>query len=159
MAETLKRDIPVGASRVLPLVGLLGAILVMVGIWYWVPGMQLIEAPHRYLGLVTFVAGVGWAGYGKSQFDRVGTPVLPFTKTTALVVSGPFRFGRNPMYLAMIIGLISVGIMLGKIAPFAIIPLFIMWIRGRFIPYEEQAMEARFGEEYLEYKARVRRWI
>ena len=159
MAETLKRDIPDGASRILLPFWWGGAILAMIAVWYWLPGMQLIEAPLRYLGLAIFAIAIGLAVYGKSQFDRVGTPVRPFTKSTSLVISGPFRFSRNPMYLAMVISLIGVGVVLGKIAPFAIIPLFMMWIRGRFIHHEEQAMESLFGEDYTKYKSRVRRWI
>ena len=74
-------------------------------------------------------------------------------------MSGPFKFSRNPMYLAMVIGLISVGVILGKIAPFVVVPLFIMWIRKCFIDYEEQLLETYFGNTYREYKSCVRRWF
>jgi len=131
----------------------------MVGIWYWVPGTKLIPAPYAYIGGVLFIMGLMLAVYAKRQFDRVGTPVRPFTKSTAVVDSGPFRFSRNPMYLSMVLGLIGIGIGLGKIAPFVMVPLFMIWIRVRFIQFEEQVMEARFGQDYLDYKKRVRRWL
>ena len=159
MTETEKPNIPKGASRILPPVWFLGAILVMVAIWYGVPGTQVSGSSYLYAGTGIMAAGVALAVYGKKQFDLVNTPVRPFTKTTALVVSGPFRFSRNPMYLAMVIVLIGVGLALGKLAPFAVIPLFIMWIRSRFIRYEELLMEDQFGADYLDYKNRVRRWI
>lgn len=159
MTEIEKPKIPVGASRILPPVWFLGAILAMVAIWYGVPGTQVTESSYVYAGIILMAAGVALAVYGKKQFDLANTPVRPFTKTTALVKSGPFRFSRNPMYLAMVIVLIGVGLVLGKIAPFAVIPLFIMWIRSRFIRYEEQIMAAQFGAAYLDYKNRVRRWI
>jgi protein-S-isoprenylcysteine O-methyltransferase Ste14 len=58
-----------------------------------------------------------------------------------------------------VIGLISVGVILGKIAPFVVVPLFIMWIRKRFIDHEEQLMATYFGDTYREYKSCVRRWF
>lgn len=151
--------IPPGASRIVPPVWMLLAMALMGAIWYLVPGTQMIPAPYSYVGGVVFVAGLALAVYGKRQFDRVGTPVRPFTKTTAVVDTGPFRFTRNPMYLAMVIGLIGVGFMLGKIAPFVMVPVFIIWIKTRFIRYEEHVMETQFGKEYVDYKNRVRRWI
>lgn len=154
-----KPNIPVGASRLVPPVGMLVGIISMVGIWYFMPGSQLFEAPYSYAGWGIFVAALGLAMYAKRQFDQVGTGVRPFTKTTELVLSGPFQYSRNPMYLAMVIGLISVGILLGKIAPFVVVPLFIMWVRKRFIDHEEQLMKTHFGDAYMEYKSRVRRWF
>ncbi len=152
-------DVPKGASRVVPPAWFVIFAVDMVLIWYWVPGAQLIEPPYTYLGAVIFGAGVVLAFYGKRQFDHVGTPVRPFTTSTSVVVSGPFRFSRNPMYLSMVIALIGIGVGLGKIAPFVMVPLFMIWMRSKFIKHEEDLMLERFGEEYLAYKRRVRRWI
>ena len=140
-------------------VGMLVGIIAMVSTWYFIPGSELFKAPYSHGGWGLFVAALGLAIYAKRQFDHVGTSVRPFTKTTDLVMSGPFKFSRNPMYLAMVIGLISVGVILGKIAPFVVVPLFIMWIRKCFIDYEEQLMETYFGNTYREYKSCVRRWF
>ncbi|NQV99097.1 MAG: isoprenylcysteine carboxylmethyltransferase family protein [Rhodospirillales bacterium] len=154
-----KPEIPAGASRLVPPAWMGLAIIAMGIIWYVVPGRQIIVPPYSYIGGVIFVVGLALAIYGKRQFDHAGTPVRPFTKTTAVVDTGPFRFSRNPMYLAMVIGLIGVAVLFGKVAPFVMVPLFILWIRAKFINHEEQLMEARFGHTYLDYKARVRRWL
>ncbi len=159
MAEDNKISVPPGASSIVPPVWFLLSVVMMAVIGYLLPGRQIIAPPYSYFGGVLFVAGLALAVYAKRQFDVVRTPVRPFTKSTHVVATGPFRFSRNPMYLAMVLGLVAVGIGLGKIAPFVMVPLFIMWIRSRFIRFEEQAMEARFGEEYVAYKNRVRRWI
>ena len=140
-------------------VGMLVGIIAMVSAWYFIPGSELFKAPYSYGGWGLFVAALGLAMYAKCQFDHVGKGVRPFTKSPDLVMSGPFKFSRNPMYLAMVIGLISVGVILGKIAPFIIVPLFIMWIRKRFIDHEEQLMETHFGDAYRVYKSCVRRWF
>ena len=159
MADDTSLNIPAGASRIVPPVWMLLSMAMMGGIWYLVPGNQLIVAPYTYLGGVIFVGGLALAVYGKRQFDLVGTPVRPFAKMTSVVDTGPFRFSRNPMYLAMVMGLFGVGVLLGKVAPFVMVPLFMIWIVTRFIRYEERAMEAQFGEAYMDYKRRVRRWI
>jgi protein-S-isoprenylcysteine O-methyltransferase Ste14 len=59
----------------------------------------------------------------------------------------------------MVVGLISFGIILIKLAPFTVVPLFIIWIRTHLICYEESLMITLFGEPYIEHKRRVRRWI
>ena len=159
MAVSNQLEIPAGASRFVPPLWMGLAIVAMGLIWYGVPGYQVLVPPHSYLGGVLFAGAFALVVWGKRQFDRVGTPVRPFTKTTAIVSSGPFRFSRNPMYLGMVLGLIGIGLLLGKVAPFVVVPLFVMWIRARFIRHEEQLMEDRFGDDYLAYKARVRRWI
>ena len=63
------------------------------------------------------------------------------------------------MYTGMLISLVGAFVMLGSLTPLLIIPLFFWCIRSRFIAYEEQALERRFGEEYRAYKARVRRFL
>jgi protein-S-isoprenylcysteine O-methyltransferase Ste14 len=154
-----KPNIPAGASRFVPPVGMLVGLIAMVSAWYFIPGSQLFEAPYSHGGWGLFVAALGLSMYAKCQFVHVGTGVRPFTKTPDLVMSGPFKFSRNPMYLAMVIELISVGVILGKIAPFIVVPLFIIWIRKRFIDHEEQLMETHFGDAYRVYKSCVRRWF
>ena len=111
---------------------------------------------------------VGWAVFGaafliawlaKRRFDIAGTPVKPFSDSTAVVESGLFRFSRNPMYLALHIGLVGFALAIGDGMPFIVIPVFFTLITTQFITYEERLMEARFGQEYLNYKTRVRRWL
>lgn len=159
MADGDPLNIPKGASRIVPPIWLLVSAGIMVAIWYWVPGTVLISPPYTYIGGIVFGLGLMLAVYAKRQFDRVGTPVRPFTESIVVVDTGPFRFSRNPMYVSMVLALIGTGIGLGKIAPFVMVPLFMIWLRVRFIQFEEQVMEERFGEGYLTYKKRVRRWL
>jgi len=92
-------------------------------------------------------------------FRKAGTGIRPFEEATSLVTTGFYRFTRNPMYLGMFLMLIGVAILLGSIG--AVFPaiVFIMIIRNNFVLGEEQFMEASFGQQYLDYKARVRRWL
>ena len=83
----------------------------------------------------------------------------PHLKPSALMTSGVFRVTRNPMYLGMTLILFGVSICVGSVSAF-VSPAFFYLISERyFIPPEEAVMENVFGEKYLEYKRRVRRWV
>ena len=92
-------------------------------------------------------------------FIRAKTEVPPHRPTSAIVTDGPYRFSRNPIYVALT--LLSAGIalwvnsfwMLGLLIP----TLVVMTIA--VIGPEEQYLERKFGAEYLDFKSRVRRWI
>ena len=90
---------------------------------------------------------------------RAGTTPNPTRPTTALLIDGPFRFTRNPMYLAN--ELIVIGVGLAANAPWVIlmaIPAALL-TRRLVIDKEERYLETKFGTEYLDYKAHVRRWV
>ena len=111
------------------------------------------------LGGVALVAGIALQTSFIVAFGRKGTSVEPWKPTTAIVTTGPYRFTRNPAYLGM--ALISVGIALLADAPWALVPLPLVLVvidRG-VIAREERYLERKFGREYLDYKARARRWI
>ena len=76
-----------------------------------------------------------------------------------LVVNGPYRYSRNPMYVAGLFAWTGWTIFYGSPAVF--IGLALLWslFTFRVIPYEERQLEALFGDEYLKYKKSVRRWI
>jgi protein-S-isoprenylcysteine O-methyltransferase Ste14 len=79
--------------------------------------------------------------------------------SSALVVDGPFRFTRNPVYLGMVLFLFGVGVLLGSLTPFLVIPLFALVIDRRFVRVEEAMLTKAFGPSYSAYQSRVRRWL
>ena len=98
---------------------------------------------------------------GMLEFSKAKTTVDPLRpeRASSLVNTGIFKFTRNPMYLGMAIFLIAWCIKLGDILGLAIIPFFIWYMTVFQIKPEEKAMQKIFGEEYLNYKTRVRRWF
>lgn len=76
-----------------------------------------------------------------------------------LVIAGPYRFSRNPMYVAGLFAWIGWTVFYGSPAVFIAFVLLWAVFTYRVIPYEERQLEALFGDEYLEYKRSVRRWI
>jgi protein-S-isoprenylcysteine O-methyltransferase Ste14 len=123
------------------------------------PGAYLIQEPYRYGGIVLIGLALGLILWAAFLFRRAGTNIRPYLPSTALVVSGPYQFTRNPMYLGMAGILLGTAVFMGSISPFIVIPAFMALISERFIAPEEAKLEAAFGREYLEYKARVRRWL
>jgi protein-S-isoprenylcysteine O-methyltransferase Ste14 len=89
----------------------------------------------------------------------MGTPVIPWRETRRLVVSGPYRFSRNPDYLGQT--LVAGGLGLLLTAPWVLLALVpaLLLVRYGVIAREERYLERRFGEEYRQFCARVNRWF
>jgi protein-S-isoprenylcysteine O-methyltransferase Ste14 len=111
---------------------------------------------------IAVAGGLAWLvldGSAMARFRRAGTPVIPFSPTTALVVDGPYRFSRNPIYLGMAALYIGLAVILGLMWAFLFLPFVLLAIDRLVIAREEPYLERKFGEEYVAYKRRVRRWI
>jgi protein-S-isoprenylcysteine O-methyltransferase Ste14 len=87
------------------------------------------------------------------------TPVDPYKPTRALVTTGPYRFSRNPLYLALLLVVLGFAVTRNSVwlalATVALLPLLHFGVIRR----EERYLQAKFGAEYNEYRARVRRWL
>jgi protein-S-isoprenylcysteine O-methyltransferase Ste14 len=142
-----------------PPVYFLVALLLMVFFHRVAPWAQILEAPYRYAGIVLAALALGLGAWAAVLFRRVGTDIRPFMPSTALVVAGPYKLTRNPMYLGMAGILLGAAVLMGSLTPLIVIPGFMALIAERFIVPEEAKLEAAFGREYLDYKARVRRWL
>ncbi|MET3648737.1 methyltransferase family protein [Phyllobacterium ifriqiyense] len=110
-------------------------------------------------GALLFVAGAAMMVAAAGLFRRRGTNAPPSRPTTLIVTTGPYRWTRNPMYLAM--ALIYAGLAIGFDWPIALalLPLVLTAIQTQVIAREERYLEAKFGDEYRRYKADVRRWL
>lgn len=92
-------------------------------------------------------------------FRRSGQNENPWKPTPSLQTSGPFSVTRNPMYLQMVMVCIGVAIVLGNWWIFMLVPAVVWALQYAAIGPEETYLEHRFGDTYLDYKRRVRRWI
>ena len=79
--------------------------------------------------------------------------------TTSLVFTGPYRWTRNPMYLAMLLLYIGIALLFDIVWALVLTPLVMLLVVRLVIRREERYLEGKFGEEYRQYKGRVRRWI
>ena len=143
----------------IPPVYFLLAIAMMIALHHFLPIYRLLGPAWFYPGLLLIVGGVLLAVVAERLFARAGTGVRPFTPSTAVVASGPYRFTRNPMYLGMMIVLLGGFLLSGRLGPILVIPVFFWWIHTRFVLREEVHMERALGKDYLNYKRSVRRWL
>ncbi len=117
------------------------------------------KLPRRLGGVALLgaaLAGVGWA---MRTMGRAGTSVDVDTPTTALVTDGPYRYSRNPIYLALSALYLGVALLRNALWPVLLFPVLLAVMQRGVIEREERYLARRFGEEYLAYRGRVRRWF
>ena len=146
-------------TRVLPPVYFLLAVILMVCLHLVIPAAHIVPPQALYLGAVPLLAGFALTAWAARLFYRLGTSIKPFQPSSVLVLQGPYRLSRNPMYLGMVFALLGLGVLLGSLTPIAVVPLFAWFIQSRFIRREEEMLERTFGAAYTEYKGTVRRWL
>jgi protein-S-isoprenylcysteine O-methyltransferase Ste14 len=92
-------------------------------------------------------------------FRAAGTPIPGNRPTTTIVRSGPYRFSRNPIYLAFSLLQLGLSFWVNSIALLITLIPAVALMSFVVIPREERYLEARFPSEYLPYEASVRRWL
>jgi protein-S-isoprenylcysteine O-methyltransferase Ste14 len=90
---------------------------------------------------------------------RNKTPFDPAKPTVAIVRQGPFQLSRNPMYLALLLLLAGVAVFTGSLWMCLAVPALWVVLDMTVVRPEEEYLERNFGGRYLEYKAKVRRWL
>lgn len=123
------------------------------------PGVDLPALVEWGLGGLLVVAGLGLLLTFNASFSRKGTAVEPWKPTTAIVTTGPYRFTRNPAYVGMALTYIGIAVMSSALWVLVPLPFVLAVIDRGVIAREERYLERKFGEEYLGYKRRVRRWV
>ncbi len=141
----------------------IAALLLAVGlnrIWRIDLGFS-IPAPLRYWigGLIAVGAVLGLGAWSVVLFRRGGQSENPWKPTPAIEDRGPFRLTRNPMYLQMVLVCVGLSVALMNWWLLALTPI-VGWLLERYAILPEEAyLEQKFGDTYLDYKRRVRRWI
>ncbi len=111
------------------------------------------------IGLLVIAEAVAVALWARQQFVKGGTSIRPEVPSEAILTTGPFRFSRNPLYLSLASLQIGIGIAASMAWVIALVIPALLVIRYGVIAREERYLERKFGEEYLNYKNSVRRWL
>ena len=146
-------------SRLYPPHYLVLSIASIIGIDWLVPVPFVAAAFALIGGLLFLVIGLILAASAARLFSKAKTGIVPFSESTKLVVSGAYRFTRNPMYLGMFFCLIGVTLLVNNVVGLLVLLLFFLMIRQRFVLKEEVQMQETFGDDYVQFRARIRRWI
>ncbi len=144
---------PIWALGLAVLSYLLARFVPVYSIAHWFPGVAGWLVP-----LVIFDAGILLVFWSAFWFRRKATSIHPYSTPTSLIVEGPFRFSRNPIYSGMAVALTGLALWFGALSAFAGPVLFVWVIGKRFIEREEAALREQFGEEAVRYLKATRRW-
>jgi protein-S-isoprenylcysteine O-methyltransferase Ste14 len=126
---------------------------------FYFPIYQYIHEPAAYAGIAGVLLGIAMASISAGMFKKAGTGIKPFDEATFLVKAGFYRYTRNPMYLGMFLMLTGVAFLMGSVGAALPVFLFVIIIRNNFVLAEERFLQACFGQQYLDYKSSVRRWL
>ena len=140
------------------------ALLIAAAMWHlsaYKPALSLSAEMSEILILFLVIVGVSFDVCGLLAFRQLKTTINPMSpnKTSALVTGGIYRLSRNPMYVGLFLFLMAWAIQLSMLWPFIGPVLFVIYITRFQITPEERVMESKFGDEYLIYKNKVRRWL
>jgi len=110
-------------------------------------------------GLALVLAGIALTVWSVVTFRRAHTTVIPWEQVSAMVTTGPFRWSRNPIYLADAIAYLGGTLLIRSWWPLLVLPGILLVMRRKVIDREERYLTQRFGDGYREYQLRVRRWL
>ena len=134
-------------------------VLALAANWVWPlpflpPGLAHIE-----LGLIVILGAFLLVRWAVQTFRKARTNLLTNQATLAIVSTGPFAYSRNPIYVGALIGL--AGFALAANSLWFLVALVVMFLVLQFgvIAREEAYLTRKFGQTYLDYKAKVRPWL
>ncbi len=121
--------------------------------------VKILPSLAIVLGLVLIAVGLALNVWSDRLFGEANTAVNPDITPTTLVTSGVYQYTRNPMYLGLTLLQIGIGLALNNIWLLLILVPTLFIMTTQVIQREETFLKAEFGQAYLEYKAKVRRWL
>ena len=146
-------------KKLMPTTYLLIAVILCVTLHFILPIKTIIPATWNLVGLIPFILGI-WVNLAADRELKLAeTTVKPFAESYALVKVGVYRFSRNPMYLGFIAILLGVSTLLRTLSPFFIVIAYAIFINTAFIRFEEHKLARLFGDEWHQYRSKVRKWI
>ena len=157
----MQQDRPSGGPDVIALPPLILGAAIALGLilnYFW-PAKVLAHSLAVPLGILIVFVAVAIGLLAVREMVTASTPLDVRKRSTRIVTSGVFQQSRNPIYLGMVLLCTGVAFLVDSLWLLGLVPLFAAILQKGVIEPEEAYLERNFGEEYLRYKARVRRWI
>lgn len=155
------QDRPSSGPDVIALPPLILGAAIALGLilnYFW-PAKVLAHSLAVPLGILIVFVAVAIGLLAVREMVTASTPLDVRKRSTRIVTSGIFQQSRNPIYLGMVLLCTGVAFLVDSLWLLGLVPLFAAILQKGVIEPEEAYLERNFGEEYLRYKARVRRWI
>jgi protein-S-isoprenylcysteine O-methyltransferase Ste14 len=131
----------------------------LAGQFYPLPWPGLNDWPARLVGYGLGIAGIALVTWSIVTLQRAGTTSRVDQGAETLVTEGPFRWRRNPIYIGDLLILLGLAEVTHNIWFAILAPAFALAVYWLAIRPEERHLEERFGQAYLDYKERTRRWF
>ena len=127
----------------------------------WLVPLPFLPAdlPTGWIGAMVFAFALALVAWAIVTMTRAGSNVPTNLPSTTIVVSGPYRFTRNPIYLGMLLSLIGLAIAFDTLWLLTMLVPFALVLRSGVVAREEVYLERKFGDVYRGYRSRVRRWL
>lgn len=142
----------------IPPVFVVVVLMLIVTFSLYFPKLNIIPFPYNLAGLFVLYAGVTIMGKARDLFRQHHT-TLEIEAPTSLIRDGIFAKTRNPMYIGMFLLLFGLAICFRNVISIITPSLFLLLVNIFVIPQEEKLMHNAFGDEYLDYKKHVKRWV
>ena len=155
------QDRPSGGPDVIALPPLILGAAIALGLilnYFW-PAKVLAHSLAVPLGILIVFVAVAIGLLAVREMVTASTPLDVRKRSTRIVTSGIFQQSRNPIYLGMVLLCTGIAFLVDSLWLLGLVPLFAAILQKGVIEPEEAYLERNFGEDYLRYKARVRRWI
>ncbi len=137
----------------------LGGLIVGQAINFYLPLPLWPSIWIQLIGIAPLLLGTWLLASARIAFRCHKTPMSPMMPSVELVQDGPYRFTRNPQYLAFALIYLSAALLLNSACVLIVLPLILVLFDRAQIPREERYLQERFGDVYTQYRANVRRWI
>jgi protein-S-isoprenylcysteine O-methyltransferase Ste14 len=145
--------------KIVPPIWLSLCLLSIYALDRWLPVKEWDISLAVWLAPILTIIGITLILTATAGFTKAKTGIVPFSESTQLVTGGIYRFTRNPMYLGMTFILAAVATAFGSLSAWIPLPLFILIIQQQFIVNEEIFLTGIYGDEYRDYRRKVRRWL
>jgi protein-S-isoprenylcysteine O-methyltransferase Ste14 len=155
--STTSPEIP--GVAILPPV-LYGGSFLAVLLLHWIWPLKIVRQPIAFwLGLVLSVSALSLGAWGRRTMHGASTNISPLKPAVSLVTSGPFRFSRNPLYVAITLLYVGFTMLLNSWWGVIMLAPVLMALHWGVVQREEQYLQLKFGEQYTEFRSRVRRYF
>ena len=134
------------------------SLLLIILFYFLIPKYNWIPFPFNLGGIIIAFSGFVIMGKTRDLFDKYKT-TLGFDKSSHLITKGIFSKTRNPMYVGMFLFLFGISICFMNVFSILTSIGFFLSVWVYFIPKEEKLLSEEFGEEYIDYKEKVKKWI
>ncbi len=129
---------------------------------HWISPVSIGHFPlhvRLFIGLLPIIVSAIISVLSLQIMFKRKTAINPYKQTTSIIDKGPFSYTRNPLYVSIILFHLGFAVLMNSLWILLCLPVLLIILDRGVVLQEEKYLEGKFGDEYLQYKSRVRRWL